>query len=139
MQINVKLEGNSTMPSKAYEFDAGFDLYAAEDFTVPAGGSYTTDTGVHMAIPEGYCGLIVSKSGLNVKNGLTSTGLVDSQFTGSIRIKLYNADLGRDYAFTKGMKISQIVILPIPAVELVQVDELEERGRGNNGFGSSGA
>ena len=93
MIIPVALEEGSRMPSKAYDNDAGFDLYAAEDFVVPAGGSYTTDTGVHMAIPEGYCGLIVSKSGLNVKNGLTSTGLVDAGYVGSIRIKLYNADL----------------------------------------------
>lgn len=138
MQIQVKLDENAVLPRKAYSADAGFDLYAAEDFVVPAGGSYTTDTGVHMAIPEGYCGLIVSKSGLNVKNGLTSTGLVDAGFVGSIRIKLYNADLGRDYAFTKGMKISQIVILPIPEVELVERNYLPSTERDKNGFGSSG-
>lgn len=140
MRIKVKLDPGATLPTKGYGTDAGWDLYAKEEFTVPAGGSAVHDTGVHMSIPRGYCGLLVSKSGLNVKKGLTSTGLIDSHYTGSIVVKLYNNDQGRHHLFRAGEKITQIVILPIPEVELELVSELEEAdgGRGANGFGSTG-
>ena len=91
-----------------------------------------------MAIPEGYCGLLVSKSGLNVKHSLTSTGLVDANYTGPIIVKIYSEDNGRDYMFKTGDKISQIVILPIPKVELEVVAELDDTERGSGGFGSTG-
>ena len=93
-----------------------------------------------MAIPRGYCGLIVSKSGLNVKKGLTCTGLVDAFYSGSIVAKIYNSDQGRHHMFRAGEKITQIVILPIPEVELEVVSELEDAdgSRGANGFGSTG-
>lgn len=138
MRIKVKLDPGATLPTRGYDTDAGWDLYAKEEFTVPAGGSAVHDTGVHMAIPRGYCGMIVSKSGLNVKKGLTCTGLVDALYSGSIVVKLYNRDMGRDYKFETGDKITQIVILPIPEIELEVVDHLEEIGRGSNGFGSTG-
>lgn len=139
MKLKVKLDPGSFMPTKGYPSDAGFDLKTRETFTVRAGESYTTDTGVHMEIPEGYCGLIVSKSGLNVKSSITSTGLVDSGYTGSIVVKLYNHDKGRDYTFHAGDKISQIVILPIAAVDGIDVvGELEVTRRGSRGFGSTG-
>lgn len=138
MKIKVKLDPGATLPTKGYPTDAGWDLYAKEEFTVPAGGSAVHDTGVHMAIPEGYCGLLVSKSGLNVKSGITGTGLIDATYTGSIVVKLYSHDKGRDRPFRTGEKITQIVILPIPEVELELVSELEETMRGSNGFGSTG-
>lgn len=138
MIIQVKLDKNAILPTRAHDTDAGWDLYATKDFVVPAGGGASCDTGVHMAIPTGYCGILKSKSGLNVKNDLTSTGLIDATYSGSIVVKLYNHDQGRDYAFHTGEKISQIVIVPIPEVELEVVAELEETGRGNKGFGSSG-
>ncbi len=138
MKIKVKLEPGSFVPTRAHETDAGWDLYAREDFTVPAGGSAVHDTGVHMAVPEGYCGLLVSKSGLNVMHSLTSTGLLDSGYTGSIIVKLYSEANGRDYMFKAGDKISQIVILPIPKVELEVVAELDETERGEGRMGSAG-
>ena len=140
MKIGVMLADFSVRPTKAHEEDAGFDLYMPlNQFGICRGhGSMEVDTGVHMVIPRGYCGLLVSKSGLNVKHSLTSTGLIDSGFTGSIHVKLYNH--GNDtIEFKGGDKISQIVILPIPEVELVDIKELPETERGNNGFGSSGA
>lgn len=140
MTIQVKLDSGSYLPTRAHKTDAGWDLFATKDFVVPAGGGASCDTGVHMAIPEGYCGLLVSKSGLNVKNGLTSTGLIDATYSGSIVVKLYNHDNGRDFEFKAGQKISQIVILPLPAIDgLEVVSELSESGRGDHGFGSTGA
>ena len=138
MKIKVKLDPGAFLPTKGHADDAGWDLYAKESFTVPAGGSAVHNTGVHMAIPKGYCGLIVSKSGLNVKRGITCRGLVDAGYVGSIVAKLDNASQGRDYAFKAGEKITQIVILPIPDVELEVVSELEETERGSGGFGSTG-
>lgn len=137
MTVPITLDPGAYIPTKAYDNDAGFDLKTRENFTVPAGGSYTTDTGVHMALPDGYCGLVVAKSGLNVKHGITSTGLLDSGFRGSLKIKLYNYSK-YDYQFKAGEKISQLVILPIPAVELEVVAELDDTERSDNGFGSSG-
>lgn len=141
MKVKVKLDPGATLPTRGYDTDAGWDLYAREDFTVPAGGDAVHDTGAHMAIPEGFCGLLVSKSGLNVKNGITGTGLIDATYTGSIVVKLYNHDKGRDRSFRAGEKIIQIVILPIPDTELEVVSELDgsDGGRGANGFGSTGA
>ena len=138
MKLKVKLDPGAFLPARAHDTDAGWDLYAREDFTVPAGGSAVHDTGVHMQIPEGYAGLLVSKSGLNVKHSLTSTGLLDSGYTGSIIVKIYIEDNGRDYMFKAGDKISQIVILPIPKVELEVVAELDDTERGDGRMGSTG-
>ena len=137
MTVPITLDPGAYIPTKAYDNDAGFDLKTREDFTVPAGGSYTTDTGVHMALPDGYCGLVVAKSGLNVKHGITSTGLLDSGFRGSLKIKLYNYSK-YDYQFKAGEKISQLVILPIPAVELEVEEYLSFSERDTNCLGSSG-
>lgn len=148
MQIKVKLDENAVMPTKAHDADAGFDLYAPKKFTVDkclidceyndcSVGNAIIDTGVHIAIPKGYVGMIKSKSGLNVKHDLTAEGVIDSGYTGSIVVKLYNHG-SLDYDFRKGDKIAQLVILPIPEVELVETDTLDETERGNGGFGSSG-
>lgn len=140
MTIKVKLDPGAYIPAKAYDNDAGFDLKTPIDFAVPAGGSATVDTGVHMQIPDGYCGLLVSKSGLNVKKSITSTGLIDAGYSGSIVVKLYNHDKGREQTFHAGDKISQIVILPLATVDGIEVvAELSDSARGENGFGSTGA
>lgn len=136
--VKVKLDDGAKMPEKAYpETDAGFDLRTPYEFTVNAGGSAVVFTGVHMVIPKGYCGLLVSKSGLNTKEDINTTGLVDAQYTGEIVVKVQNHGK-KDYHFNKGDKVSQIMILPVPEVTLHTVSELPETERGNRGFGSSG-
>lgn len=137
MEIRTMIDEGAFMPTKAHEWDAGFDLKTPKDVYLMNGSSVTIDTGVHMAIPEGYVGMLKSKSGLNVKHGITCDGTIDAGYTGSIRAKLYN-DSREPYTFQKGDKITQIVIIPIPKVELIRVDSLEETERGDNGFGSSG-
>lgn len=142
MKIKVVLGKGAKMPAKAHEADAGFDLYAPADFVVnPAmhghAGSAIINTGVHIQIPEGYVGFLKSKSGLNVKHGITGEGVIDSGYTGNIVVKLYNHST-EEYRISVGDKITQLVILPIPEVELVQVQELPATERGSNGFGSSG-
>ena len=138
MVINTVLDKEAYMPEKAHKADAGFDLRTPVDAYIAPRGSLTIDTGVHMAIPEGYVGFLKSKSGLNVKFGLRGEGVIDSGYTGSIVVKLYN-DTEHLHSFNKGDKITQIVILPIPEVELLQVESLDETERGDGGFGSTGA
>lgn len=135
--MKVMLDEGAFLPSRANAADAGLDLHARECRVVPAGGSAVFDTGVHMEIPTGFCGLLVSKSGLNVRWGLTSTGLIDAGYTGPIKVKLYNRNVG-DYQVRRGDKISQIVILPVEIVELELVDKLGETPRGGRGVGSVG-
>lgn len=148
LKIKVKLDENAKMPQKAHSSDAGWDLFAPYDFEVHPTewipmtpgykiGSAIIDTGVHMQIPDGYVGMIKSKSGLNVKHGLIADGTIDANYTGSIVVKLYNLS-NESYRFKKGEKITQIVVMPIPQTELIEVNELGETERGENGFGSSG-
>ena len=135
--MRIVLDKGAKMPTRAYPTDAGLDIYARESMLVPAHGSVKFDTGVHIELPKGTVGMLKSKSGLNVKYGLTSEGVIDVGYTGSIVVKLYNhSDM--DYIVEKGDKISQLVIMPILTPELELVESLEETDRGSNGFGSSG-
>ena len=135
--MKVKLDPGAKLPTRAHEFDAGYDLYARDTQIVSAKESATFDTGVHIALPEGTAGLLVSKSGMNVKHDITSTGLIDAGYTGSIKVKLYNHG-GCDYRVEASDKISQIVIIPVMTPTLELVDDLEDTERGDGGFGSTG-
>lgn len=135
--MKIVLDNGAFMPYKAHPEDAGFDLMARAGQIVPAQGSAIFDTGVHIEIPSGYVGFLKSKSGLNVKHGITSEGVIDAGYTGSICVKLYN-NSRIAYLVDKGDKISQLIILPIYNGELEVVDSLDETARGNNGFGSTG-
>lgn len=137
MRMKVMLDEGAFLPTRAHELDAGLDLYAMETTIVPAKESAKFDTGVHVEIPPCSVGFLKSKSGLNVKHGITSEGVIDTGYTGSIVVKLYN-NSGYDYVVRRGDKISQLVVLPIYLPTLEVVDSLEETDRGNNGFGSSG-
>lgn len=135
--MKIKLDNGAIMPTRAHTTDAGLDLYSKETQIVPAKESATFDTGVHIELPPNTTGFLKSKSGLNVKHGITSEGVIDVGYTGSIVVKLYN-NSGYDYTVNKGDKISQLVILPILTPELELVETLDETERGNNGFGSTG-
>lgn len=135
--MKIKLDANAIMPTRAHETDAGLDLYAPECKMVPAGGSVVFDTGVHVQLPVGTAGMLKSKSGLNVKHGITNEGVIDVGYTGSICVKLYN-HWDKPYFVKRGDKISQLVIVPILTPTLEVVDKLEETERGNGGFGSTG-
>lgn len=135
--MKVKLDPGAYMPERSHPTDAGLDLKAWENTMVPARGGCVIDTGVHIAIPNGYVGMLKSKSGLNVWDDITSEGVIDSGYTGSIVIKLYNHSDTNKY-IREGEKISQLVILPIITPTLELVDELEPTERGDNGFGSTG-
>ena len=137
-KIQCKVDDGCYVPERAHEADAGLDLRTPHEVFIPAGSSAVIDTGVHISIPEGYVGMLKSKSGLNVKKNLVSEGVIDCGYTGSIVCKLYN--LGKQgVQIGKGMKITQLVIMPIITPKLRLVSELQETERGDNGFGSTGA
>ena len=135
--MRITLDKDAFLPERAHSNDAGLDIKSPVTVIVPAHGSVVIDTGVHVEIGVGCVGFLKSKSGLNVKHDIQSEGVIDSGYTGSIVVKLYNLGDG-DYLVERGDKISQLVILPIliPVIEVV--DSLDETERGNNGFGSSG-
>lgn len=138
--IAIMLDEGAKMPTRAHDADAGYDICSRTDFrpvTIDPGLGEVFDTGVHISIPRGYVGFLKSKSGLNVKHGIVSEGVIDSGYTGSIRVKLYNHGI-YPYTVQPGDKISQLVILPIITPELEIVDSLGETERGDKGFGSSG-
>lgn len=140
MKINYMLDEGAFEPLHGHTADAGFDLRLPNNGDVVyilSGQSAIIDTGVHFEIPEGYVGFIKSKSGLNVKKGLQAEGVIDAGYTGSVVVKLYNHG-DSDVIFTSGDKITQIVFLPIPKVELNKVDVFAETERGDKGFGSTG-
>lgn len=135
--MKVTLDMDAYIPTRAHTTDAGLDLRSPIDFVIPPGGSITIDTGVHVQLPSDTVGLLKSKSGLNVKHGIVSEGVIDVGYTGSIHVKLYNHSRHR-YKGKAGDKISQLLVLPclFPSVEVVA--ELEDTDRGANGFGSTG-
>ncbi len=143
--MRIMLDDGAFAPVRAHETDAGLDLRTPVEVTVPAKGSATIDTGVHIEIPRGgrrddycgYVGFLKSKSGLNVKHGIVSEGVIDIGYTGSIKVKLYNHS-GKDYTFQAGDKITQLVILPCIMPDLTLVSKLDDTERGDGGFGSTG-
>ena len=135
--MKVKLERWAYMPERAHSTDAGADLRTPHNVTVMPKGSVVIDTGVHIELPLNTVGMLKSKSGLNVKHGITSEGVIDVGYTGSIRVKLYNHS-DQPCELKAGDKITQLVVMPIltPTFELAEV--LEETERGDGGFGSTG-
>ena len=135
--MNIMLDSTALMPKRGHATDAGLDLLSPIDTVVPANGSISIDTGVHIESPPNTAGFLKSKSGLNVKYGITSEGVIDVGYTGSIAVKLYNHS-GMDYVVRRGDKISQLVVVKIDTPELVLVDKLADTERGSGGFGSTG-
>lgn len=135
--MKVKLDDGAFMPQRAHEQDAGYDLRTPICVTVPACGFATVDTGVHIQLPPGKCAVVISKSGLYLKHNISSTGLIDEGFTGTIIVGLRNQGTA-DYTFTRGDKISQFFITDYYAEELELVEELSETERGSAGYGSTG-
>jgi dUTP pyrophosphatase len=117
------------------------DLAACERIELRPGERALVRTGLAVAIPEGYAGYVQPRSGLAARHGISivnTPGLVDSGYRGELLVNLVNHDGGETFVVEPGMRIAQLVILPVPPVELVEVDELPGSERGDGGFGSSG-
>lgn len=135
--MRVMLDKGAYVPTRAYDWDGGLDLYSPIFQVVPARGSAVFDTGVHVAVPIGCVGLLKSKSGLNINHNLSGEGVIDAGYTGSIRVKLYNQG-DTDYEVKKGEKLIQLLIVPVRLETVELVDRLDDTERGENGFGSTG-
>lgn len=136
--MKIKIDEGAYMPVRAHDTDAGMDLMTPIPFVVEPHSSVTVDTGVHIELPPNTVGMLKSKSGLNVKHGITSEGVIDVGYTGSIVAKLYNHG-DEPVIFVAGNKITQLVIMPIIIPDKLEVVEsLEDTERGDKGFGSSG-
>ena len=130
------------MPERAYSGDAGLDLTACERVVLAPGERAVVATGVAVAIPDGYAGFVQPRSGLAARNGITivnAPGLIDSGYRGEVRVILLNSDREEAFVVEPGMRVAQLVVLPVPELELVEVDELPASERGARGFGSSKA
>ncbi len=136
-----RLREEAALPTRAYPGDAGFDLAACERHELGPGERALVGTGVAVAIPEGYAGFVQPRSGLATRHGITivnAPGLIDSGYRGELRVTLLNTDLEHPFMVEPGMRIAQLVVLAVPEVRLVEVEELPAAERGAAGFGSSG-
>ena len=136
----TRLHEEAVVPERAYAGDAGLDLAACERVELGPGQRALIGTGLAVAIPQGYAGFVQPRSGLAARHGLSvvnSPGLVDSGYRGELRVVLLNTDASERFVVEPGMRIAQLVVLPVPELELVEVDELPGSERGVRGFGSS--
>jgi dUTP pyrophosphatase len=137
----IKLSEKATMPTRAHDSDAGLDLYAAEAARIVPGARVSVGTGLAVAVPEGLAGLVLPRSGLALKHGITlinSPGLIDPGYRGEVRVLLLNTDQTMDYQCAPGDRIAQLLLVPIATASPMQADALDTSARGEGGFGSSG-
>ena len=135
-----RLRPDAQVPTRAYAGDAGIDLAACERVELAPGERALVPTGLAVAIPAGYAGYVQPRSGLATKHGISivnTPGLVDSGYRGELLVNLLNTDQREPFVVEPGMRIAQLVVLAVPEVEPVEVDELPESERGDRGFGSS--
>ena len=138
----TRLRPEATIPERAYAGDAGLDLAACERAVLPPGERATIGTGLAVAIPEGHAGFVQPRSGLAARHGVTvlnSPGLIDAGYRGELSVVLLNTDASESFTVEPGMRVAQLVVLELPRVELLEVEELPASERGVRGFGSSRA
>ena len=138
----TRLDDSVELPTYAYEGDAGLDLRANADVDIPPHGRALVPTGLAIAIPDGYAGFVLPRSGMALKRGLSvanTPGLIDAHYRGELKVIAINLDPDQPVRIECGERIAQLVIQAVPAVRLIEVEQLDETDRGTGGFGSSGA
>jgi dUTP pyrophosphatase len=136
----VRVRPQAVLPERAYEHDAAFDLSAAEPAVVEPGGRATVPTGVAIELPEHSCALVLPRSGLAARHGITllnAPGLIDAGYRGEVQVVVHNTG-AEPFPIEAGMRVAQLLVLPLPPVQLELVDALAGSERGERGFGSSG-
>lgn len=138
MVLKVKrIQKDAKLPHYSHKGDAGLDIFSASACVLKAGDVKPVPTGIQVAIPEGFVGLIWDKSGISLKGVHRLAGVIDSGYRGEVKVVM--ANLGdRPFVIEKGMKIAQILIQPVTMVKVLESEELEETSRGEKGFGSTG-
>lgn len=137
MNIKAKLAPTAYPPVRAHDTDAGADIRTPDGFTLKAHSSEIIATGVHVQLPPNTVGMLKSKSGLNIRYGIVSEGVIDEGFSGEIIVKLYNLS-DYDHRFQRGDKITQLVVMPVHYVTYEQVESIDGGERGTDGYGSTG-
>jgi dUTP diphosphatase len=135
-----RLRQDAVLPRRSYPGDAGLDLSACDAVELGPGERGVVPTGLAVAIPEGFAGFVQPRSGLAAEHGLSvvnAPGLIDSGYRGEVRVVLLNTDKERTFVVEPGMRIAQLVVLPVPELDVEEVAELPESDRGERGFGSS--
>jgi dUTP pyrophosphatase len=138
----AKLDPRARLPTRAYDHDAGFDLYALESRRLGPGGRGSVGTGIAVEIPQGQAGLVLPRSGIAERHGIAlvnAPGLIDSGYRGELRVLLLNTDAVEPFEVSEGDRIAQLVLVRIESPELEEVEELISSERGAGGFGSSGS
>lgn len=138
--VSIELVEGGTMPTQAHAGDAGFDLYALEGMHIPAGSTRMVSAGFKMALPSNTCALILPRSGLATRHGISpanAPGLIDSGYRGEVICALHNHS-NEGYTIETGERMGQMLIIEYPTIALSEVDALPESERGEGGFGSSG-
>ena len=138
----TRLRPEATLPERAYAGDAGLDLAACDRAVLAPGERATVGTGLAVAIPEGHAGFVQPRSGLAARHGITvvnAPGLIDAGYRGELRVVLLNTDTREGFTVEPGMRIAQLVVLELPQIELLEVEELPVSERGVRGFGPSRA
>jgi dUTP pyrophosphatase len=137
----MKLRDDAVLPSRAHSGDAGFDLSACEEITIGVGERAAVGTGIAVEIPDGHAGLVVPRSGLALRHGISmvnSPGVIDAGYRGEVRLLLLNTDNESAFTVEPGMRVAQLLVVAVADVELVETDEVTTTDRGVGGFGSSG-
>jgi dUTP pyrophosphatase len=142
MTLKVRrLDARALLPTRAYDGDAGLDLYALEERELGPGERASIGTGISIQIPPGQAGLVLPRSGLAASHGISivnAPGLIDSGYRGEVRVLLLNTDPGKAFTVTVGDRIAQLVLVRVETPAVEEVDELALSERGAGGFGSSG-
>ncbi len=142
MRLEVsRLRPDAILPTRAYDGDAGLDLYSVEAATLAPGQRAGIGTGIAVAIPESHAGLVLARSGLAARHGIAlvnAPGLIDSGYRGELRVLLLNTDPDEEFQVLPGDRIAQLVIVGLPEVQLSEQASLDPAVRGTRGFGSSG-
>jgi dUTP pyrophosphatase len=138
MKLKIKrIHADAKLPSYGHLGDAGLDLFSADDVVLEKGQVLDVPTGIKVAIPEGYVGLVWDKSGLSLRGVHRLAGVIDSGYRGEVKVVLVNLS-DEPFVISKGMKIAQLLIQPVTTVKVVEVEDLGGTPRGEGGFGSTG-
>jgi dUTP pyrophosphatase len=137
----TRLSEAARAPARAHDGDAGYDLFAAEEAVLSPGARASVGTGVAIALPDGCAGLVLPRSGLALRHGISvvnAPGLIDAGYRGEVRVLLLNTDREAEFSVSVGDRIAQLVVVRVEAPELVEAETLDETARGVGGFGSTG-
>ncbi|MSO95364.1 MAG: dUTP diphosphatase [Thermoleophilia bacterium] len=136
-----RLRPDAVLPTRTHSEDAGLDLSACEATTIGPGERALVATGLAVELPKGHVGLVVPRSGLALRHGISlvnTPGVIDEGYRGEVRVIMLNTDREQPFTVEVGMRIAQLLVMPVPPVEVIEVTGLTESARGEGGFGSSG-